>query len=184
MCWYASATPRRVLQSLLEQRRNSLPIPFSLMSLTFLSKSLNRTISFADLDALSTAEARTFLGELHIAAASMEDSLASAKASGTPNPDWVHSITKKARICSAFQAQVSGLVEQVGLPSGSSPALNGPATYQQLLHTLAHAEFKRELGTVYDQIMQDAHEAAVSTLQQSAAGLSGLAPVPAGTPGA
>lgn len=161
------------------------------MSLTFLSKSLNRTLSFADLDGLSTADARTFLGELHIAAASMQDSLAAAKLSGTPDPDWVHSITKKHRICSAFQAQVSGLVEQVSPPrdssvalSGSSAALNGPATYQQLLHTLAHAEFKRELGSVYDQIMKDAHEAAVSTLQQSAAGLSGLVPAPAGTPSA
>lgn len=154
------------------------------MGLTFLSKSLNRTLSFADLDGLSTADARTFLGELHIAAASMQDSLAAAKLSGTPDPDWVHSITKKHRICSAFQAQVSGLVEQAGLPNGSSAALNGPATYQQLLHTLAHAEFKRELGSVYDQIMKDAHEAAVSTLQQSAAGLSGLVPAPAGTPSA
>lgn len=154
------------------------------MSLTFLSKSLNRTLSFADLDGLSTADARTFLGELHIAAASMQDSLATAKLSGTPDPDWVHSITKKHRICSAFQAQVSGLVEQAGLPNGSSAALNGPATYQQLLHTLAHAEFKRELGSVYDQIMKDAHEAAVSTLQQSAAGLSGLVAAPAGTPNA
>lgn len=154
------------------------------MSLTFLSKSLNRTLSFADLDGLSTADARTFLGELHIAAASMQDSLAAAKLSGTPDPDWVHSITKKHRICSAFQAQVSGLVEQANLPGGSSTALNGPATYQQLLHTLAHAEFKRELGSVYDQIMKDAHEAAVSTLQQSAAGLSGLVAAPAGTPSA
>lgn len=154
------------------------------MSLTFLSKSLNRTLSFADLDALSTADARTFLGELHIAAASMQDSLAAARLSGTPDPDWVHSITKKHRICSAFQAQVSGLVEQAGLPNGSSAALNGPATYQQLLHTLAHAEFKRELGSVYDQIMKDAHEAAVSTLQQSATGLSGLVATPVGTPSA
>lgn len=154
------------------------------MSLTFLSKSLNRTLSFADLDALSTADARTFLGELHIAAASMQDSLAAARLSGTPDPDWVHSITKKHRICSAFQAQVSGLVEQAGLPNGSSAALNGPATYHQLLHTLAHAEFKRELGSVYDQIMKDAHEAAVSTLQQSAAGLNGVVPAPAGTPSA
>jgi hypothetical protein len=154
------------------------------MSLTFLSKSLDRTLSFADLDALSTAEARTFLGELHIAAASMEDSLASAKASGTPNPDWVHSITKKARICSAFQAQVSGLVEQTSNAASSPTLPSGPATYQQLVHTLAHAEFKRELGSVYEQIMQDVHETAVRTLQQASPLLSDLAPALTTTPGA
>lgn len=133
------------------------------MSLTFLSKSLNRTVTFADLDSLSAADARSLLGELHVALASMDASLANAKAAGSPDPDWVHGITKKSRICAAFHAQVTQLVER------SAPAPGGPTAYQQLFQALMHAEFKRELGSVYDQIVQDAHEAAVCKLQDPTA---------------
>lgn len=148
------------------------------MSLTFLSKSLSRTLSFADLDALSPAEARGLLGELHIALSSMKDSLDKAKAAGDPDPDWVHSITKKHRICSAFQEQVSLLVER----KTGSDSLSGPTTYQQVFQAAMHAEFKRELGSVYEQILQDAHEVAINKLKSGSTDINVLGPVPAGIP--
>lgn len=138
------------------------------MSLTFLSKSLNRTITFSDLDTLSVVDLRVLLGELHVAIESMEASLATATRAGTPDPDWVHGVTKKQRICKAFYAQAAPLVEKA----------NGPTAYQQLFQALMHAEFKRELGSVYDQIMQDAHNAAISKLHATGAGGSSSVPTP------
>lgn len=130
------------------------------MSLTFLSKSLGRTITFTDLDQLKPPEVRALLGELHVAVQSMRDSLDSAevKAKATLQPvdsDWAHGLTKKLRICGAFIAQVQPLVD----------ALSPRATYRTLYDTHLDVLLQDELGGTYADIKKDARALALADLQ-------------------
>jgi len=138
------------------------PFSFSLylsMSLTFLSKSLGRTITFTDLDQLKPPEVRSLLGELHVAVASMTESLESATkldSSRLPvDPDWVHGLTKKRRICNAFMAQVQQLVD----------AMAPKATYRTIFELHLDALLGDELGSTYAQIKAEARELALADLQ-------------------
>lgn len=128
------------------------------MNLTFLSKSLGRTITFADFDRLKPVEARALLGELHVAVASMTDTLdaAESKSDTLPiDPDWVHGLTKKRRICTAFIEQVQPLVE----------ALTPKATYKTLYELHLDELLLDELGSTYAQIKSEARDLALADLQ-------------------
>jgi len=129
------------------------------MSLTFLSKSLGRTITFSDLDQLKPPEVRALLGELHVAVASMTESLESStrpEGSRPPvDPDWVHGLIKKRRICNAFMAQVQQLVD----------ALAPKATYRTIFDLHMDALLQDELGSTYAEIKKEARELALADLQ-------------------
>jgi hypothetical protein len=89
--------------------------------LTFLSKSLDRVISFDSFSTLSIAELRALYAELFIADLSMTDSMANALGSDSDtNPvdkDWIHRMKKKHRVCLAFLAQVKQLLDAVTVES-------------------------------------------------------------------
>lgn len=130
------------------------------MSLTFLSKSLGRTITFTDLDQLKPPEMRAVLGELHIAVESMTDSLNAATSTQMPSgqpvdADWLHGLTKKRRICNAFMAQVQPLVD----------AMAPKATYRTIFELHLDALLEDELGSTYADIKKEARELALADLQ-------------------
>jgi hypothetical protein len=128
------------------------------MSLTFLSKSLGRTITFADIDHLKPAEARALLGELHVAVSSMTETMDAAENrvdSHPVDPDWLHGLSKKRRICSAFTAQVQPLVD----------ALAPKATYRALYELYLEKLLAEELGSTYGLIKSEARDLALSDLQ-------------------
>lgn len=132
------------------------------MSLTFLSKSLGRSITFEDLDQLKPGEARSLLGELHIGVVSMSESLESAartEAAGcSVDPDWVHGLTKKRRICGAFKEQVQQLVD----------ALAPKMTYRTVFEQHMEVLLQEELGNAYTQIKAEARDLALEDLRETA----------------
>lgn len=127
------------------------------MSLTFLSKSLNRTITFSDLDQLKPPEVRLLLGELHVAIASMSDSLAATQQrdAAAVDANWIHGVRKKHRICSAFMAQVQQLAD----------ALVQQSPYQTNYDRYLDKLLQEELGTAYADIKAEAKELALADLQ-------------------
>lgn len=128
------------------------------MSLTFLSKSLGRTITFTDLDQLKPSEVRPLLGELHVAIESMTESLdgAALRQGSLPmDPDWLHGLTKKRRICSAFKSQVQQLAD----------SLTPKATFKTIYEDHLDRLLQEELGSTYGDIKTEARELALAELQ-------------------
>lgn len=126
----------------------SLPLMNS--TLTFLSKSLDKRITFSSFETLSIVELRALYAELFIADESMKDSLLNAERKAAADgvsvdPDWVHRIKKKHRVCMAFLVQAKQLLDAVIVDS------NIHLAYQRHLDAL----LLEELGPVVWQEIKD-----------------------------
>ena len=131
------------------------------MGLTFLSKSLERTVDLEGLSSLPLSDVRALHAELVVAVQSMDDSVNEAlkmqELSGiSADMDWVHRVRKKRRICVAFAAQAKQLLDT----KSSDSTFQG--AYAQHLDAL----ILKELGAiVYGEIKDEARELALADLQ-------------------
>jgi hypothetical protein len=131
------------------------------MGLTFLSKSLDRTVDLDGLSSLPLSDVRALHAELVVAVQSMDDSVNEAlkmqELSGiSADQDWVHRVRKKRRICVAFAAQAKQLLDT----KSSDSTFQG--AYAQHLDALV----LKELGAaVYGDIKDEARELALADLQ-------------------
>lgn len=131
------------------------------MGLTFLSKSLERTVDLDGLSSLPLSDVRALHAELVVAVQSMDDSVNEAlktqELSGiSADMDWVHRVRKKRRICVAFAAQAKQLLD----------TKSNDSTFQGAYTQHLDALILKELGaTVYGEIKDEARELALADLQ-------------------
>lgn len=131
------------------------------MTLTFLSKSLERVVLLDELPCLTYQELQAFRGELVVAGRSMQTALNAAlkdeEVTGVPlDTDWIHKIRKKMEVCASFCTAIEKLLEQ-NLPNG-------------FLKTLVAKKLKdlliEELGErLYQELKDEARDLALSDLQ-------------------
>jgi hypothetical protein len=89
-------------------------LPHTSMSLTFASRSLQRTFALEDLTALTKTQLRVLHEELIKAIEAMDNKIEEVqteeKLGVTPEVNWLHRISKKKAICKTFVDQVSELM--------------------------------------------------------------------------
>jgi hypothetical protein len=94
------------------------PLSHTKMSLTFASRSLQRTFALEDLTALPKTQLRVLHDELLKAVEAMDDKINEAQTKeqlGTsPECNWLHRVKKKRVICETFANQIAELLIDVG----------------------------------------------------------------------
>ena len=94
------------------------PLSHTKMSLTFASRSLQRTFALEDLTALPKTQLRVLHDELLKAVEAMDDKINEAQTEEqlctSPECNWLHRVKKKRVICETFANQIAELLIDVG----------------------------------------------------------------------
>lgn len=138
----------------------SKPLPRTSMSLTFVSRSLQRTFALEDLTALTKTQLRVLHDELLRAVDAMDTKIEEVQTEErlgiTPEANWLHRINKKKEICKTFAAQVSELL------------LESNSCFEQLYRLKLDQLLLDELGEdTLQEIKNEAMEFALASLPQA-----------------
>lgn len=129
------------------------------MSLTFASRSLQRTFALEDLTALTKTQLRVLHDELAKAIEAMstkiEEVQTEEQLGADPEGNWLHRVSKKKAICETFMAQVAELLLEVNV------------SFEQLYRMKLDELLLDELGAaVWQEIKNEAMEFALASLPQ------------------
>jgi len=135
------------------------PLPHTQMSLTFASRSLQRTFALEDLTALTKTQLRVLHGELVKAIEAMDTKIEEVQTEEQlgvdPESNWLHRVNKKKAICETFVAQVIELLLET----------NG--SFEHVYRMKLDELLLDELGpTVWQEIRNEAMEFALASLPQ------------------
>ena len=138
----------------------SKPLPRTSMSLTFVSRSLQRTFALEDLTALTKTQLRVLHDELLRAVDAMDTKIEEVQTEERlgimPEANWLHRINKKKEICKTFAAQVSELL------------LESNSCFEQLYRLKLDQLLLDELGEdTLQEIKNEAMEFALASLPQA-----------------
>jgi O-acetyl-ADP-ribose deacetylase (regulator of RNase III) len=128
------------------------------MNLTFLSRSLSRTVDLDEIATLSRSNLRKLHAELLIAISAMDEHIAEPSwENKAAYEEWKKRAVRKRRICAAFETQVRYLLDA---PHQETDALQ--QAYQRHLERLV----QEELGSVvFGEIKAEAQALARKELQ-------------------
>lgn len=132
-------------------------LPHTLMSLTFASRSLQRTFALEDLTALTKTQLRILHGELVKAIEAMDTKIEEVQTEEQlgvdPENNWLHRVSKKKAICETFAEQVTELL------------LETSVSFEQVYRMKLDELVLDELGaTVWQEIKNEALEFALASL--------------------
>lgn len=129
------------------------------MTLTFLSKSLDRLVAFETLAYMSQLELQTFHSELVVAGDSMQMALKAREESSVPvDPDWVHKIKTKMQACETFRSQIEQMLD--------TARTSGNGTVKQLIDQKLEQLLIDELGErLYKELQAEARDLVLEDLQ-------------------
>ena len=123
--------------------------------LFFVSKFLDRSIYFSDIDRLSTIDMSSLLAEVRIAKGTMLDQVKREKQDC--DSDWLHSVHIKIRVCEEFARKIED-VKRLNKTFGA-------ADYQHLAYL--REEVVKSLGQAKAQVIFDrARDAALAQLNK------------------
>ena len=125
--------------------------------LFFVSRFLDRSIYFSDIDRLSTIDMSSLLAEVNIAKGTMLDQIQD-ETQGR-NPDWFHSVLVKIRVCEEFARKIED-VKRLNKTFGATD-------YKHLVYL--REEVVKSLGQAKAQVIFDrARDAALAQLDKEA----------------
>ena len=125
--------------------------------LFFVSRFLDRSIYFSDIDRLSTIDMSSLLAEVNIAKGTMLDQIQN-ETQGR-NPDWFHSVLVKIRVCEEFARKIED-VKRLNKTFGATD-------YKHLVYL--REEVVKSLGQAKAQVIFDrARDAALAQLDKEA----------------
>lgn len=135
------------------------PLSHTKMSLTFASRSLQRTFALEDLTALPKTQLRVLHDELLKAIEAMDAKIEEAEAEEQlgvdPECNWLHRVKKKRVICETFANQIAELLLDVG------------GSFEQVYRLKLDELVLDELGeNTWQEIKNEAMEFALANLPQ------------------
>ena len=133
------------------------PLSHTKMSLTFASRSLQRTFALEDLTALPKTQLRVLHDELLKAVEAMDAKIDEAETEeqlgASPECNWLHRVKKKRVICETFADQIAELLLDVG------------GSFEQVYRLKLDELVLDELGeSTWQEIKNDAMEFALANL--------------------
>ena len=133
------------------------PLSHILMSLTFASRSLQRTFALEDLATLTKTQLRVLHGELVKAIEAMDTKIEEVQTEeqlgADPEGNWLHRVSKKKAICETFAEQVAELL------------LENSVSFEQVYRMKLDELVLDEVGaTIWQEIKNEAMEFALASL--------------------
>lgn len=126
------------------------------MSLTFASRSLQRTFELEDLTSLTETQLGILHAELVKAVEAMDAKIKEVQAEDQSDTDWLHRVNKKKAICQTFTEQVAEL------------RLNAHGTFEQIYKLKLEELLLDELGKdTWLEIKAEAMEFALANRPQA-----------------
>ena len=122
------------------------------MTLTFLSKSLDRLVAFETLPYMKPVELLMFHSELAVAVNSMQTALRIREEGSAPvDPDWAHKIKTKMHVCETFRLELERLLD--------SARSDGNGTIKQLIDQKLEQLLIEEVGErLYRELQAEARD--------------------------